>query len=207
MKSSWLTGFALLILFVSLIYIGSTFIPVVVIELKYRTMKLRQSVLGNTPVAQLFIPNFTFSKLSQAERAYAIEIPEVFIHEPVIFNVDPSSESEYSEALTQGIAHAAGSGLPGSEQLGYYFAHSSNPEFRNQYNAIFYLLHKLESGDPISIWHSGEKYTYTVTHTEITDPDYTEFMRAEYDQETIVLQTCWPPGTTAKRLLVFAQKQ
>jgi sortase (surface protein transpeptidase) len=41
----------------------------------------------------------------------------------------------------------------------------------------------------------------------VTNPDDVSFLNQPYDQETIVMQTCWPPGTTSQRLLVFAERK
>jgi len=39
---------------------------------------------------------------------------------------------------------------------------------------------------------------------EIVDPTRVEFLTRKSNREFLTLQTCWPPGTTLKRLLVFA---
>ena len=39
----------------------------------------------------------------------------------------------------------------------------------------------------------------------VVDPDQVQFLRPEASFAKLTLQTCWPPGTTLKRLLVFAK--
>ncbi len=187
-------------------WLVSVVVPVVIVEAKYQSMKVLTGVFGVSSLRSLIIPAIyiNMDRPSQHKEG-AIVIPGLFMDEPVIYNVDPNNESAYINALRQGIAHASSTSLPGNGGLGYYFAHSSNPEIAKQYNAVFYLLGKLEEGDDIILWHENRRYEYTVTHTLITDERDVSFLNTSYDTETIVLQTCWPPGTTAQRLLVFAK--
>ncbi len=182
--------------------------PVVGIEVKYRLTTLSRNVFGTTEVASIFFPNLKVDLrgYESEHRENGITIPKIFVDEPVIYNVDPNNADIYNAALKQGIAHASGTSFPDNGNLGYYFAHSSAPEFRSQYNAIFYLLGKLESGDSIFLWHHGKRYEYEVAWTLETTPENVSFLHDTYDKETIVLQTCWPAGTTRGRLLVFAQR-
>ncbi|MDQ3008969.1 MAG: sortase, partial [bacterium] len=164
--------------------------------------------LGTTNLEKIFLPQFSSLSLGlmNQHQDFGISIPKLGLDEPVVFNVNPHDENSYREALKKGIAHASGSSFPDNPGLGYYFAHSSNPEFRNQYNAIFYLLGKLNQGDDVYIWHDGEPYHYLVTKQVITTPEDVSFFNDTYSNEMVVLQTCWPPGTTEKRLLVFAER-
>lgn len=182
--------------------------PVLMVETKYRIQKISREIFGTTDIARIFFPHLSLD-LRGYQSQYTkdgITIPKIFVDEPVIYNVDPNNHTEYTKALKQGIAHASGTAFPDNGQLGYYFAHSSTPEFRNQFNAIFYLLGKLEPGDTVFLWHEGKRYEYAVAWTAETAPDNVDFLHATYERETIVLQTCWPPGTTNHRLLVFAER-
>lgn len=199
----------------TLIGIGATILlmslgPVVLVEAKYQTIKGFESLFGTTSLAKIIIPDFSnFLDLRgmSEHRDYGIVIPTLYLDEPVVFNVDPNNTAAYTEALRNGIAHASGTAFPDNPGLGYYFAHSSHPDFKSQFNAVFYLLGKLQTGDEIFIWHDGTRYEYHVTHQTITDPGDVSFLyETKYPQETIVLQTCWPPGTTDQRLLVFAKR-
>lgn len=199
---------ALLGLVAFLLWLALVFLPVVFVEAKYQVKNLLSSIGLDNPKA-LFIPDFSGMTIvgnTSKNKDYGIIVPKLGLDERVVFNVDPNNEEQYRAALKEGIAHASSTGLPDSNGLGYYFAHSSNPAFKVQYNAVFYLLDKLKEGDDIYIWHEQKRYHYLVTHKEIKEPTDTAFLYQQYDQETIVLQTCWPPGTTQKRLLVFANR-
>ncbi len=184
-------------------------VPVAFVELNYQYHKMLADFFSVSDIRGLMIPQFRLD-LKGASSKYTVNgitIPAVFVDEPVIYNVDPNNTAAYTAALKIGIAHASGTSFPGGGGLGYYFAHSSTPAFVAQYNAVFYLLGKLNTGDEIFIWHEGQQHDYRVTSKEITSPTDVSFLKRSYSGETIVLQTCWPPGTSAERLLVFAAKE
>ncbi len=184
----------------------TVYLPVLRVEAQYQ-YKQMLTKLGAQSLVQLIVPQVTFSTAGNTQhREFGIVIPELGVNEPVIFNVDATSPTAYEAALQEGIAHAASTSIPDMGGIGYYFAHSSNPSFRTQYNAVFYLLGKLKGGEDIFVWHEGNKYHYRVTNSRVTTPDDVSFLQEGYTTESIVLQTCWPPGTTSKRLLVFGER-
>lgn len=137
---------------------------------------------------------------------FSVVIPKLGANANVIANVNSAREDEYLSALEHGVAHAAGTALPGQDQHIYLFAHSTNT-FSNvsRYNAIFYLLYKLENGDEINIFHEGIRHRYNVTGKTIVDPSEVQYLTKKTEKEFVTLQTCWPPGTVAQRMLVFAE--
>jgi LPXTG-site transpeptidase (sortase) family protein len=184
------------------------FLPVVFVEAKYQTKQFFSSLGFDSP-RSLFRPDFegfTIVGNASKNKDYGIIIPKLGLDERVIFNVDPNNEEQYNAALKKGIAHASSTSYPDSNGLGYYFAHSSSPGLQVQYNAVFYLLNKLEPNDEVYIWHDNKRYRYLVESKQINQPNDVAFLYEAYDGEMIVLQTCWPPGTTKERLLVFAKR-
>ena len=133
-----------------------------------------------------------------------ITIPKIKAQAPLIFNVDPWNEAVYQEELKKGVAHAKGTALPGESGRSFIFAHSSgNPFEITRYNTVFLKLGELKIGDDIEIKRDNKIYKYAVTQTKIVNPTETEYlMKSETDG--IIVQTCWPIGTSFKRLLVFA---
>lgn len=208
-KLRLLTVVACLLILIGIIWFILTVIPIMLVEARYQYRNFLQQQFNVTSIRALIIPNFkgVFDYRGDTKyKQYGISIPKIFIDEPVIFNVDPNDKIAYSQALRRGIAHASGTAFPDNAGIGYYFAHSSTPEFKNQFNAIFYLLGKLAKNDEVFIWHEGKRYEYKVTEQRIVEPSDISFLNQQYAHETIVLQTCWPPGTTQKRLLIFAQR-
>lgn len=181
--------------------------PVVFVEARYHYQKVLKEVFHADDLRSLILPTVNTDRIGVKYRDFGMQIPSLYLNEPVLFNIDPHQKDIYNAALKKGIAHAAGTDLPPYDGLGYYFAHSSNPDLRSQYNAVFYLLGKLEKGDDIYIWYQDTKYEYVVKEIDVTTPDDVSFLSRSYELPTIVLQTCWPPGTTQKRLLVFAERR
>lgn len=147
--------------------------------------------------------------ITPVDDAFGIVIPKISANAPIIQNVDPYNEKEYQVALTKGIAHAKNSALPEHANKGtvFLFAHSAGNFYEaNRYNAIFYLLSKLEKKDPIYVFYNEKKYSYYVTETKIVDENQVQYISNNAPKEQLILMTCWPAGTSLKRLLVFAQK-
>ncbi len=138
--------------------------------------------------------------------SFSIIIPKINAQAKIIANVDPGRAEIYQQALKEGVAHAAGTGFPGSGKTVYLFAHSTNAQWNViRYNAIFFLLNQLTPGDEVKIVYNRKLYSYLVTEKKIVGAKETHYLTDYQDGETLILQTCWPPGTILKRLLVFAK--
>jgi sortase A len=150
------------------------------------------------PKEQLLIPKDT---------QFSIVIPKIGASAKVFANVDPNNPDEFMPILLQGIAHAKGSVFPGMQGNIYLFAHSTDTWFDvGRYNAVFYLLHDLQQGDDIVIFFDNKRYDYTVTQTLITGPEDVSLISRDHNgPERLVLQTCWPPGTSLQRFYVVAE--
>lgn len=138
---------------------------------------------------------------------YSLVIPKIGANAPVIPNVNAADREEYLAALGGGIAHAEGTAFPGEGGHMFLFAHSTDYIWNvGTYNAVFYLLYKLEEGDEVNLFYEGERFTYRVTGKQVIDPSEVEYLTRKTDKEFLTLQTCWPLGTTLKRQLVFAER-
>lgn len=137
---------------------------------------------------------------------FSLVVPKIEAKANIIANVDAGSEKEYEEALSHGVAHAQGTYFPGQGRRIYLFSHSTNSQWNlARYNAVFYLLRKLEKGDKIVVFFADKKYIYEVTEKHVVDAADTEWIGGESEGEELVLQTCDPPGTTWRRLIVVAK--
>jgi len=133
-----------------------------------------------------------------------ITVPKIKAQAPLIFNVDPWNETEYQKVLKNGVAHAKDTPLPGNKGRSFIFAHSSgNPFEVTQYNTVFLKLNDLVIGDKIEIKRDNKIYKYNVTQKKIVWPNEIEYL-TDTGPDGIVVQTCWPIGTSLKRLLIFA---
>jgi LPXTG-site transpeptidase (sortase) family protein len=145
--------------------------------------------------------------LTPIDTNYSIVIPKIGANAKVIPNVNAAAENEYLEALKGGVAHTLGTAFPGEGGHVFLFAHSTDYIWNvGTYNAVFYLLYKLEKGDQINIFYQGRRYVYEVIDSKVVDPSEVEYITRKTDEEFLTLQTCWPLGTTLKRLLVFAKR-
>lgn len=145
--------------------------------------------------------------LTPIDPLFSILIPKLGIDEKVFPNVDPNDPQQYLPVLQQGIAHAKGSVFPGESGTIYLFAHSADNWWDiEHYNAIFYTLNNLSVGDEIAVFFENRRYEYVVSQQIISDPqDVTYLTQQHGGSQQLVLQTCWPPGTTFKRLYVVAK--
>lgn len=146
--------------------------------------------------------------LTPASAQFSIVIPKISANAPIMPNVDAGNPESYLPVLRDNVAHAQGTVFPGVEGNIYLFAHSTDAFWNvGRYNAVFYLLKELQNGDEIDIFYNGLRYIYHVTNKLVVDPSDIHFLTDPTPYEQLTLQTCWPPGTTLKRLLIFARPE
>ncbi len=176
-----------LIFLTGLVILWLTFFPAIKEEIKYSISK----------------PNKPIDQIKPVDETFSIVIPKIGANAKVLANIDPFDEKEYQSALTRGVAHAKGSVFPGQIGNVFIFAHSAGNFYdANRYNAIFYLLNKLEKGDEVYLFYQKKSYRYQVMEKKLVDASAISFISAPTSKKTVTLMTCWPPGTTLKRLIV-----
>lgn len=186
------------------------FFPIAKEEIKY-AFSLRSD-------SALVASEKNFSKNNQGARGkqdvvpldeeFGIVIPKISANAKVVAEVDPQNSQIYQKALTEGVAHAKGTAYPNEEGNVFIFAHSSADFFEaSKYNAVFYLLYKLEEGDNIYLFYKGKKYGYTVREKKKVNADEISYLEGDAEKKQLTLMTCWPPGTTLKRLLIIAEQE
>lgn len=182
-----------------------------IMQTKYVSSTTAKPSAASTPEPGGFARLFQTKKvevLVPEDPDFSLVIPKIGANARVVANVDPVNEPQYLEALKVGIAHAAGTAFPGEGGHIFLFAHSTDYIWNiGSYNAVFYLLYKMEVGDEINIFYKGQRYMYKVTDREIIEPDQTDVLTKSTPSEVLTLQTCWPPGTTLKRLIVNAKRK
>jgi len=163
-------------------------------------------VLTQEVTYQLRSVSPTLPQLTPVDTQFGIVIPKIGANAKIIANVDPYNSREYQTQLTRGVAHAQGTAFPGQVGNVFLFAHSSDNWYTaNRYNSVFYLIHQLEKGDAIDLYYQDRKYSYHVVDKKTVDPQSVAYLQNSTSQKQVTLMTCWPPGTTLKRLLVIAQ--
>ncbi|KKQ34227.1 MAG: sortase [Microgenomates group bacterium GW2011_GWA2_37_6] len=151
--------------------------------------------------AYLFPPQI---KQQKELKGNFLTVPKISAQAPVLYNVDPWKENIYKPVLKKGVAHAKGSAMPGQRGSVFIFAHSSgNPLEITNYNTVFLRLGELKKGDDVLIRYNNKTFKYKVTGQKIVWPNEVGFLTKQTKNQ-LILQTCWPIGTSLKRLLVFA---
>jgi len=177
-----------------LLLVGLIYSPVIREEVNYRLTTVKSSFQENQEIIPL-------------NKEFGLVIPKIDVNVEVFPNVDANNPKEYLPLLAKGVAHAKGSLLPGQEGNVFIFAHSTDtPLNANRYNAVFYLLNKLEKDDEVFVYYQQEKHLYKVLEKKIISPEKLNDYLNTLKGKILTLQTCYPPGTTLKRLLVIAQE-
>jgi len=136
---------------------------------------------------------------------FALIVPKIGINAPVASNVDPAKPDEYGQTLQASVAHASTSFFPDEDGTVYLFSHSTNYDwFVDDLNAVFYLLKNLNTGDTVVLMYNHKRYTYKITDKKVVSPTSTSYLYPHVGTRNLILQTCWPPGSTSQRLLIFA---
>ena len=139
---------------------------------------------------------------------FGIVVPKINANAPVVKDVDAFDSKMYQYALSKGIAHAQGTSTPDMAGNTFLFAHSAQNWLNaNRYNAVFYLLYKLEKGDKFSVYYKGKEYIYKIEEKKTVSAENVEVMNTSSYPRSVTLMTCWPPGTTLQRLIVIGSLQ
>ncbi len=191
-----------ILILLSLLFLFFTFGPATTEEIKYQARQVLD-IEYSVNVG----PEDKAKNLTPPNKDFSIVIPKIGAVAPVIANVDPINPENYLSALRRGVAHAANTSMPGEFGNTYIFAHSTDTFYNvGTYNAVFYLLGKLTKGDEIYIYYKGEEYVYIVSDKKVVAPEDVKYLGKQGNWNTLTLQTCYPPGTTLKRLVVIAKQ-
>ncbi len=191
-----------ILILLSFLFLFFTFGPATTEEIKYQARQVLDIEYTVDTDSEGKVKNLT-----PPNKDFSIVIPKIGAVAPVVANVDPVNPENYLSALRRGVAHAANTSMPGEFGNTYIFAHSTDSFYNvGSYNAVFYLLGKLTEGDKIYLYYEGEEYVYIVSDKKIVAPEDVKYLGKQGDWNTLTLQTCYPPGTTLKRLVVIANQ-
>ena len=211
---------SLVFLFSGLLLLAFVTVPIIKFQLQYST-NLKQiinplslksynrnsSVLGdNTDYTQL--SNwFTNDSISSSNNLsvndngakYFLTIPKLGIKEATVI----IGSTDLKSSLIQYPQTA----LPGQLGNTVIFGHSVLPQLFNpkSYVSIFATLHTLKIGDEIIISYDGSVYKYVVSEMFEVKPDDFSVLEQRYNDKTLSIITCSPPGTYLRRLVVRAE--
>jgi len=179
----------------SLVFIS---LPFIIGETKYKInlKKQENTIEQRSKFSYILSPN---------DQEFELIIPKIAVRTKVLTEVNAGSEQEYNQVLANNAAHARGSSFPGENGLVYIFGHSTNSVLNiNFFNPVFYQVKSLTEGDEIALVYKGNVYKYKVESRKVIEADDLQTIESLQGENKLVLQTCWPPGTSWKRLLVIA---
>ena len=181
--------------------------PVVKEELGYRFNQW-SGVRYSLDVSPRF-PQSGIRPITPVDKEFAIVIPKIAVNAEIFPEIDPQNPQEFLPILKKGVAHAKGSAYPDQEGNVFLFAHSTDAFYNvGRYNAVFFLIGKLEKGDEIDIFYKDKRYKYEVVEKAVVSSEALgQYVKEHTFGKTLTLQTCYPPGTTLKRLLVIAKEK
>lgn len=130
-------------------------------------------------------------------------IPKIAVKVPIVWNI-PNEET--LAALENGVAHFAGTALPGQTGNVFISGHSSYYWWNEGgYKEVFALLEDINIGDRITVDYRGTIFTYEVFDKKVVKPDDLEVLDQPNDR-ILSLMTCVPVGTNINRLVVIARQ-
>lgn len=136
-----------------------------------------------------------------------LQITSLKVDAPLVWTQDTRN---FDKDLQSGVVHYPGTAMPGQIGTTYISGHSSNYAWaKGSYNHVFTHLGDLANDTSFQI-------TVTLTNGKTAVLHYVVVGRQEYSptdqaqfkntgKSIVALSTCWPVGSTAKRLVVFGQ--
>lgn len=112
----------------------------------------------------------------------------------------PVYRTTENDSLSEGIVHVIGTDLPAGDDKTDTMLMGHNGEAGK---ALFTHLDDLENGDMVVLDFKTGTYTYTVTGTEVVEPELVHLYKDQ--SSTLTLMTCTPYGSNTHRLLVHCK--
>jgi LPXTG-site transpeptidase (sortase) family protein len=145
----------------------------------------------------------------EARPKMTLSINKINVDVPVVLSKS-TEESVLQKDLNNGVIHYPHTAMPGQRGNMYIAGHSSNYVWsKGAYNYAFKQLNNLVEGDEIvaTVKFSNGKefeYKYNVVLKEEVAPDDSRIF-ADTQSQILTLTTCWPLGTSARRLMIKAE--
>lgn len=161
---------------------------------------------GESPAGEITAvdPTVTLTKVSSENK---LIIPKLNVDVPLNFGYDAD---DAMAAMNHGVVHYrinGASAYPGEIGNFVVLGHSAGDVYSsNQYKFIFSGLERLEEGDIIYVHYDSTRYTYKMVGREIILPTEVEKLTEPKDVPTLLMVTCWPLGTSQKRLVIHAEQ-
>ncbi|HEX3099651.1 MAG TPA: sortase [Patescibacteria group bacterium] len=136
-----------------------------------------------------------------------LDIPANNISVPLTWTKDVK---DFDADLKKGLVHYPGTVMPGEIGTSYISGHSSGYIWdHSPYKTVFAVLGQVKDGTSFTITATQNDgkiviFHYVVDHRgEYQADDQAQFVNTA--DSIVALSTCWPVGTTARRLVLFAK--
>ena len=211
--------FIILFLFIGITFLGFAFLPIINFQIAYSTqlkqiidpLSIRSShqagnLLGDistdyTQLTNWFVDDYSVPDqlVDNYQSTYYLTIPKLNIKDAVV--------TLGSMDLKKSLIQYPQTALPGQLGNTVVFGHSVLPQFFSpkNYLTIFSTLYKLKQGDEILLEYDRSKYKYVVEEMFEVKPTNLSVLEQRFDNKTLTLITCSPPGTYLRRLIIKAQ--
>ena len=209
----------ILFLFTGITFLGFAFLPIINFQIAYST-QLKQiidplsgkssrqagSLLGDistdyTQLTNWFVDDYSVPDqlVDNYQSTYYLSIPKLNIKDAVV--------TLGSMDLKKSLIQYPQTALPGQLGNTVVFGHSVLPQFFSpkNYLTIFSTLYKLKQGDEIFLQYDRSIYKYVVEEMFEVKPTNLSVLEQKFDNKTLTLITCSPPGTYLRRLIIKAQ--
>ena len=211
---------ALILFLTGLSFFGFAVIPILKFQLTYSS-KLKQiidplsgqsrsqssvlsaSTTDYTQLSSWFVnstdnPNLISQTIDSKSLTYSLSIPKLKITDATV--------TLGSMDLTKSLIQYPQTALPGQLGNTVIFGHSVLPQFFSpkNYLTIFSTLYKLEQGDEIILRYDKSTYKYVVEEMYEVQPTDLSVLEQRYDNKSLTVITCSPPGTYLRRLIIRA---
>ena len=189
------------ILFYFIIFVSLFFLVYFGLNAKSYSVKLRYSY--DTNVKKETIPS-NLPAVHKTENNEVVNmpdsiiIPKIRVSAPIIWQIN---FNDINSRLNERVIHFNGTALPNQEGDTVLTGHSSAyPWQKTNYGQVFALLDNLAPGDQIYIIYQKKKYVYRVKEKKIINAEESEIINKKEARLTLI--TCWPVGTSLRRLVV-----
>jgi LPXTG-site transpeptidase (sortase) family protein len=145
-------------------------------------------------------------------QGYSLIIPKLGVNAPVVKG--DTASGNWKEGFENGVVLYPGSEQEGAGASAYILGHSSAPMgYKGDYGSVFALLDKLSAGDALEFNGPNGSAIYEVVQKAVIKPSgslgpksLNALASTDKNAETLVLLTCWPPGTSLQRIAVSARR-
>lgn len=129
-------------------------------------------------------------------------VPNLGLEVPIVI-VKNQSPKDFDKALKHGVLHYPFSALPNENGRVVLLGHSAPQGWpKINFDHVFSHLNDLEKNDKFSVVFGDDKYFYKIENKYFLKEG--ERLPSQEEESSLVLISCWPPGSNQKRIVVEA---